>query len=197
MPASTSPNAKRPAEAPVINEEADRILGRIILRYGGVTFAQLFLMTFAMAPINMKGSPVFKWHQAIDVLSILLVFIPFLLGISKLFAARLRIGRDLVERGVWRQAIAALDPFEGFTQRFLDGSGEAHYLLSKAYAGAGEKAKAERARQFVLKHRAGVWADKLRDPAPIAIGALKTALRQEKSAEKTVTGVKGKRKRRF
>ncbi|MCW3062188.1 MAG: hypothetical protein ABIY70_05685 [Capsulimonas sp.] len=197
MPAPTKPNTKRPADQPIINEQADRLLGRIILRYGIAVFALLFLTPLLMAQFNNEHSPYWKWHKVIDFVSMLPVFAFFFLGVSKLFGARLKMGRDFVERGAWREAVAALDPFEGATQRFLDSTGEAHYLLSKAYAGAGDKAKAERTRQFVLKNRPGPWADKLRDPAPISIGALKTATRQEKPMEKSVSGVKGKRKRRF
>ena len=112
---------------------------------------------------------------------------------NRLFAARLRLGRDLVQRRQWAAAIAALDPFAGPSQRFLDGTGEAHYLLARAYAGAGDAAKAARAREFLRRHRPGPWAKKLTTAAPAsprpAISALK---RQEKSGRPA--NVKGRRR---
>ena len=160
----------RPSDAPIINEAADRELGRIILRHGAVTFVLLITATFALAPINFPTHPLYSIRRWLDTLSILVVMLPFFVGIQRLFAARLRIGRERVEKRAWREAIGALDPFAGPTQRFLDSTGEAHYLLSLAYTGAGEKEKAEATRAFLRKHRPGRWADKLISPGkPAAI----------------------------
>lgn len=181
--------------APVISAEADRVLGRIIVRYGAVTFALLVAASFGMAFVNLDvpQNHLFRWHKPLDMLSMLVVLVPFFLGMNKLFAARLRLGRDLVQRRQWTSAIAALDPFAGPSQRFLDASGEAHYLLALAYAGAGDAARAARAREFLRRHRRGPWADKLTttarpSPRP-GISALK---RQEKSPRPA--NVKGRRR---
>ena len=181
--------------APVISAEADRVLGRIILRYGAVTFALLVAASFGMAFVNLDvpQNPLFRWHKPLDMVSILIVLIPFFLGMNKLFATRLRLGRDLVRRRQWAAAVAALDPFAGPSQRFLDATGEAHYMLALAYAGAGDAARAARAREFLRRHRPGPWADKLTataSPSPrTSISALK---RQEKS--RRPANIKGRRR---
>lgn len=166
---SQSPPPARASDAlPVISEEADRALGRIILRYGALTFALLVAASFLMAfvNINVPQNHLFRWHKPLDMLSILVVLIPFFLGMNKLFAARLAMGRVLVQRRQWQAAIAALDPFAGPSQRFLDSTGEAHYLLALAYTGAGDAAGAGRAREFLRRHRRGPWADKLTADGP-------------------------------
>ena len=149
------------SNSPIVSEEADRILGRIILRCIAATLVMLVAASFLMAFVNIPQSPLFRWHRPLDMVSILVVLIPFFLGMNRLFAARLAIGRDLVRRRQWRAAIAALDPFAGPSQRFLDASGEAHYLLVLAYTGAGDTAEAARAREFLRRHRRGPWTDKL------------------------------------
>ena len=189
-PAQSSTNTRPKDNAPVISEEADRILGRIILRYGAVTFAILVAASFLMAFVNIPQSGVYRWHKPLDMLSILVVLIPFFLGMNKLFAARLAIGRDLVQRRQWSGAIAALDPFAGPSQRFLDSSGEAHYLLALAYAGAGDTARAARAREFLRRHRRGPWADKLTSTAAAPRPSIK-------GQEKPNRPANVKRRRRF
>ena len=153
------------ANSPVINEEADRVLGRIIVRHFGATFVLLILATFVMAFVNVPG-PFYAERRFLDTVSVLIVLTPFFIGINKLFAARLSLGRELTARRAWREAVAALDPFAGPTQRFLDSTGEAHYLLALAYDGLGESEKAAAARQFLRRHRPGIWAGKL-DETPV------------------------------
>ncbi len=149
--------------APVINEDADRALGRIILRYGLATLVLLVAMTGVMSVVNaLVPGPL---HRFLDTVGLLVVMLPFFAGMNKLFAARLALGRDLVGQRRWREAIAALDPFAGAGQRFLDKTGEAHYLLSLAYQGTGDSPRANAARAFVRRHRAGPWAQRLNEPA--------------------------------
>lgn len=183
-------------DAPIINEEADRLLGRIIIRYGLLCLALLTLVSLVMVPTNAPFGELYRAHRvrdvirilALDFLSILLVLIPFFAGINRLFAARLRLGRELTAQRRWREAVAALDPFAGQTQRFLDRTGEAHYWLSLAYAGVGDAPRAEVARAFVLRHRPGPWADKIRNaPPPI----------RNSVQEKRPRPSNGKRRRRF
>lgn len=166
---------------PIINDDADRLLGRIILRYGMATFALLVLATFGMSIVNIdvQQNHLFRYHKPLDILSILIVLIPFFIGINRLFAARLKMGREFIGQRRWREAMAALDPFAGIGQRFLDGSGEAHYMLAQAYAATGQSAKAEAMRAFVLRHRPGIWTDKINSaPARPSVKSAKAA--QEK-----------------
>lgn len=159
-------------DAPLINEQADRQLGRLILRYGLLTLVVLTVVSLVMTPVNAPFGAFYRLHRwrdvvrvlALDFLGVLVILIPFFLGISRVFAARLRLGREFVAQRRWGEAIAALDPFAGAGQRFLDGTGEAHALLAQAYAGAGDRVKADKARTFVLRHRRGPWADKLTAP---------------------------------
>ena len=151
----------------VINPEADRRLGRIAITYGLIVFALLVLTTLLLSVVNAASQPrtlgelIHKPKlAALNLGSILIVLIPFYFGIHRLFAARLEIGRERVGARAWREAVAALEPFAAPMQRFLDGSGEAHYLLAQAYTGMGEKGKAESARAFVRRKK-GAWADKL------------------------------------
>ena len=192
----------------VINPEADRRLGRIAITYGLIVFALLvvttLLLSFANAATQPKtlGDLIHSPKLAgLNLLSILVVIVPFYFGIHRLFAARLEIGRERVQARAWREAVAALEPFDAPLQRFLDGSGEAHYLLAQAHAGLGDKAKAEAARAFVRRKK-GVWADKL-TPGRVQITAGKN--RAAKGAgvyaapeqENRPRPQKGKPKRRF
>jgi hypothetical protein len=150
----------------IINEQADKQLFGIFKKFMGITLGLLIFLTAVMALANVPNFIFFHYHKSLDVLAVFIVLIPFYGGIHKLFATRLDIGRDLVEQGQWKQAVAALDPFAATGQRFLDNTGEAHYLLARAYLGVKEKEKAEAARQFVLKHRKGVWANELESGIP-------------------------------
>ena len=149
-----------------INPEADRVLSRIALRFGLLVFALLIADTLFVSYFNARLHPrtlrdlLTPKLAFLNGVSILVVLIPFYWGIYKLFAARLAIGRERVGARAWREAVAALEPFSAWMQRFLDQSGEAHFLLAQAYAGLGDKARAEAARAFV-RRRKGVWADKL------------------------------------
>ena len=164
----------------VSDPEAEKVLNRIALRYGLLVFTLLVVDTFLLSYLNsllhpqtlgglMKPSVIL-----LNFVSILVVLIPFYFGIYKLFSARLVIGRERVQSRSWSQAVAALEPFDAWTQRFLDNSGEAHFLLAQAYTGLGDKAKAEAARKFV-RRRKGVWADRVNgikttSPLPGAAG---------------------------
>lgn len=150
----------------VSDPEAEKILNRISLRYFLLVFALLIADTliFGYANALMRPKTLGVLMKPLLILlnfaSILVVLIPFYFGIYKLFAARLTIGRERVQRRSWNQAVAALEPFDNWTQRFLDHSGEAHFLLAQAYTSLGDKTKAEAARKFV-RSRKGVWADRV------------------------------------
>lgn len=183
-------------DAPIINDQADRMLGRIIIRYGLLSLALLTLVSLVMIPVNAPFGELYRAQHVravfrilmLDFLSTLVVLLPFFLGINRLFATRLRLGRDLTAQRRWREAVAALDPFAGPTQRFLDRTGEAHALLAQAYVGVGDTQKAEATRAFVLRHRPGVWADQARTARPAV-----PASGQEKRPRPS----NGKRRRRF
>lgn len=207
------PIPEKPALGPVINREADRRLGRIAMTYGLVVFALLVLTTLLLSFANAATQPKTLGDlihnpklAGLNLLSILVVIVPFYFGIHRLFAARLEIGRERVQARAWREAVAALEPFAAPMQRFLDTTGEAHYLLAQAYTGVGDKGKAEAARAFVRRKK-GVWAEKL-TPGRVQITAGKN--RTEKARAAKGAGVyaapeqenrprppKGRPKRRF
>ena len=145
----------------VINPEADRRLGRIALSFGVVVFALLTLTTFAVPYADARYHLPLLPKAILNGASLLVVLIPFYAGIYRLFQARLEIGRERVQARAWPEAVAALEPFSAPMQRFLDHSGEAHYLLGQAYAGLGDKARAEKARSFVRRKTGSPWAEKL------------------------------------
>ena len=145
----------------VINPDADRRLGRIALSFGAVVFALLVLTTFAVPYADSQYHLPTVPKAILNGLSLLVVLVPFYFGIYKLFQARLEIGRERVQARAWTEAVAALEPFSAPTQRFLDASGEAHYWLGQAYAGLGDKVRAEKARAFVRRKSGSPWAEKL------------------------------------
>lgn len=177
---SIKKTAAKPAaasDAPIINPEADSILGRLTLQ----TMFFTFLMMVAMMAIGIYGSRpgtfIFKYHRPIALITTLPILIVWYGMTGKLYAKRLEIGRDLVGKREFKQAIVCLEPFTAFGQRMLDRTGEAHYLLSLAYAGAHRKADADKCRDFVLKHRPGPWSAKLggKPAAPKRTAASTTA----------------------
>jgi len=167
---------KKNADAPIINPEADRILGRMSIQAIVVT---IVLVTFVTMFVPLANDPqaksIFPYHRLIDALSVAVVIVPFFLLTNRVYAGRLRIGRDLEARGEHRQAIAALEPFNYWHQRFLDSTGEAHFLLAKAYDGIGQKDKAKKCRDYVLRSRRGPWADALAEPpsTPVRVSEIK------------------------
>ena len=145
----------------VINPEADRRLGRIALSFGAIVFGLLILTTFAVPYADARYHLPLVPKAILNGASLLVVLVPFYFGIYRLFQARLEIGRERVQARAWTEAVAALEPFSAPMQRFLDHSGEAHYLLGTAYAGLSDKARAEKARAFVRRKKESPWAEKL------------------------------------
>jgi hypothetical protein len=189
MPDTPNSNPYRRQTGPVINEEADKIIGRLAM-ITGVGSIILLTVVFVLGSIaSMPGTRWFKYHQPLDVISVLIFLIPFYYGIGRLYTARLEIGRDLVAKREWKQAIAALEPYDTFGARRLDRYGEAHYLLSQAHAGLKNGDKAESCRQFVLRYRPGPWADKL--------GGAPRVSKASDPDEKRPSPPKSKPKRRF
>jgi fumarate reductase subunit D len=183
-----------------INPDADRRLGRIGIFYGVLVFALLVLTTFGLSWANARYHPqtlkalLTPQLIVLNLLSILVVLIPFYAGIHRLYAARLEIGRERVAARAWGEAVAALEPFTAPMQRFLDGTGEAHYLLAQAYMGLGSKTQAETARAFVRRKKS-VWAEKMSPgKGPARKGA---AVYTASAQENRPRPAKGKPKRRF
>lgn len=145
-----------PDEDCIINEQADRELGRLIIKYGLLSAVLLVIIPLAMVPFNVQSSPFFGDRRFIDTVSTFVVLLPFFLGTSRVFAARLRIGRELIQRKQWNQAVAALEPFAKPTQRFMDTTGEAHKLLAVAYSKLGNSELADQALQFASAYRSGI-----------------------------------------
>lgn len=181
-----------------INPEADKRLGRIAMTYGVLVFALLVLTTFGLSWANARYHPqkltdlLTPQLIGLNLLSILIVLIPFYAGIHRLYAARLEIGRERVQARAWDEAVSALEPFAAPMQRFLDGTGEAHYLLAQAYAGQGRKEAAEKARAYVRRKK-GVWAEKL-SPGKSGKGV---SVYSASGPETRPRPPKGKPKRRF
>ena len=156
-----SPQKTPAPRAYVINADADRRLTRLALLYGGVSFVLLLAVTFGMPVLNAV-TPLPIWpKRLLNYLSLLIVLVPFFAGINRMNAARLEIGRERVQARAWAEAVAALITFDTPLQRFLDATGEAHYWLGQAYAGLGDKVRAERARAFVRRKTGSPWAEKL------------------------------------
>lgn len=186
-----------PAQS-VITPEADRELSRVLLIYG-VIFVLLFSsMPIVMAFVNIPHSPYFALHRFLDTISLLVVMVPFFMGANKMASIRLRWGRLLSGERRWKEAIAALEPFSSWGQKFLDGTGEAHYLLAVALARLNRPADADKARAFVLNHRgAGPWAEKLRQEEAIRARGVSSLERDRTTepGELRPRAVKGKRRR--
>ena len=170
------------------------------MTFGILVFALLVLTTFGLSWANARYHPqtlkdlLTPQLIALNLLSILIVLIPFYAGIHRLYAARLEIGRERVQARAWSEAVAALEPFDAPMQRFLDGTGEAHYLLAQAYAALGSKERAEKARAYVRRKK-GVWAEKL---SPGKGGASKGAsVYSAGGSEARPRPPKSKPKRRF
>ncbi len=145
----------------VINADADRRLTRLALLYGGISFVLLLAVTFGMPILNAATALPIWPKRLLNYLSLLVVLVPFFAGVNRMNAARLEIGHERVQARAWTEALAALITFDTPFQRFLDASGEAHYLLGQAYAGAGDKVRAEKARAFVRRKTGSPWAEKL------------------------------------
>ncbi len=205
MPQSPAPKTPAPRSY-VISPEADRRLIRISLLYGGISFVLLLLLTFAVPYANVRfplppvPKAILNWG------SLLIVLLPFLAGVTRMNAVRLEIGRERVGARAWTEAVAALEPFDAPWQRFLDGTGEAHFLLGQAYAGLGDKVKAERARAFVRRKAGSPWAEKLQSPKGPSIAASRAKVYPAKGEsggengtgqEKRPTPPKSKPRRRF
>lgn len=203
IPKNTAP--KRPApRAFVINPEADRQLARISLLYTGISFVLLLALMF-LVPYIIVHYPVppllrflLQWG------SLLVVFVFFLVGMDRMNAARLDIGRERVQARVWSEAVAALQPFDSLLLRFWDRTGEAHFLLAQAYAGLGDKVRAEKARAFVRRKPGSPWAEKLAPNQGPSISRSRAKVYDssaeggEKSGpEKRPTPPKSKPRRRF
>jgi len=180
---------------PIINPEADSILGRLTL----LAFVPLLVgmaSPLLLLFVNNPHGPLFKYHQPIDIGSMVVILTWWYAATGVLFSKRLDIGRELMEKREYKQAVACLEPFNSFGQHFLDRSGEAHYLLAQAYQNSGNKQAAEKCRQFVLTSRPGPWAAKL--------GGKSTTARAPQSSKPTDTAdaakprpSKSKPKRRF
>jgi hypothetical protein len=212
MPATIAPQddkrtSNRPAVQHVINAEADKAIFAVLKRYG---FA-----AFCLAVLSMVGCGILYWkfphnrmfgqYGLIFDVSACLWLIPFFAGQNKQSALRVDFGRRYLAEGRFKEAAAALGSFAEFGQRSFDRTGEAHFLLAQALDKVGKKEKAEQARQFVIKHRAGTpWAEKLAGTARIPAAPSAAQLRRksidstgELVGRKATSGQAKTRRRRF
>jgi len=108
-PKKPVPNRPTP-RAFIINADADRRLARLSLLYSGVSFvlllALMFLIPYVLVHHPLPPLPRFLLQWG----SLLVVFVFFLLGMDRMNAARLDIGRERVQARVWSEALGALRP---------------------------------------------------------------------------------------
>ena len=139
-------------------------------------------------------------------MSLLYSGVSFLLGLDRRNAARLEMGRERVQARAWSEAVAALRPFDSVLLRVWDRSGEAHFLLAQAYAGLGDKVRAEKARAFVRRKSGSPWAEKLAPNQGPSISRSRAKVynvqeeggqKKEGGSEKRPTPPKTKPRRRF
>ncbi|MDR3711151.1 MAG: hypothetical protein P4L33_22840 [Capsulimonadaceae bacterium] len=98
----------------------------------------------------------------LDALSAAVVMTAFWFGIGTINRSLIQYAREFAERADWASVANVLESFNQSGQHFLDGTGEAHYWLSKALARIGKPEKAAKAREFVLQRKsASEWAAKL------------------------------------
>jgi tetratricopeptide (TPR) repeat protein len=189
----------------LINAEADKVLGKIVIGHF-IAFAVLLLATtYFMAYLNIPSSRFYSDRHFLDFLSILVVMTPFFLGTNKFFKTRLQYGRDYVEQKRWKEAVASLEAFNHIGQRFLDPSGEAHYLLSLALAKEGRQKDADKVKDYVLKsHPSSPWSERFRKSeqakpkaASIAKASAKTAVPAAAAAEEKPKKAAKPKRRRF
>ena len=155
--ASAAPAAKR-APAPIISEEADRVIFKVQIRYAMVSFALAVLGIVLLAIVGAKyPHSVFTRHlmenRFLFIGVSFLWLIPFLIGQIKQSALRLQFGRQYAEQQRWGTVVAALRSFTQFEQRPFDRTGEAHYLLAQAYDRLNRKDQAVKCRDWIRKRR--------------------------------------------
>jgi hypothetical protein len=180
---------------PLITKSADKALIRIMIASIGSSFVLLALFSVTVQFANQPRSFLFPVHRFLDVITTLLALLPFFIGINRMNAVRLQYARRFAEEGNWRGVYSSVESFSQLGQRWMDPTGEAHYLLSVAYERQGERAKAAKERTFVMKHRPNSdWAKKL-----MAVEASRTPKRMsEIKAKREESGRKFvKSKRRF
>jgi hypothetical protein len=191
-----SPEQIRQPQNHVISEDADRQIFRIMLQFGVPGLILFFFSQFGSVYLYMIWPHRHSLVNFLSMSSMCVFLFIFYAGIYKLYALRLTLGRKYVEQQQWREAIASLDPFAGFMQRSFDKTGEAHYLLAKAYAAVGNKVKAESARKFVINKRPGEWANKLA-PGPAPRASKINRRDSAESQDKKPRPARAKARRRF
>jgi hypothetical protein len=177
-------------EDPVISAEADARLMRIVKRFFLLTIFLSMVIMFSLVPINESRSPFFRFHRLIDVASVLIFMSPFYFSMAAISKERMAIGREYFDKHDWHRAVSAFEYFDTVGQRSQDRTGEAHYLLGLALAKTGKDVAAQRAWDFVRKHRSNSdWAKKVGEPIASEVNKLSPA----HSAPRAVGG----KRRRF
>ncbi len=156
-------NSQTPKEA-LISPEADRELLKLMIAYGGTLFVLLLLLQTAAVWINMPHSPLFPFRKVMDVAIVFVIMMPFFIGMRKMVDVRLKYARRYVAEEDWKAVFYSVEFFDHIGQKWMDSTGEAHYLLAVALERQGQRDAARKARLFVTKHRpSGEWAAKLRE----------------------------------
>jgi hypothetical protein len=131
---------------------------------------------------------------ALDLISAGIIMAIFWRGIAKINDLMLSYARSFIERKQWADAETVLTSFDQSGQHFLDGTGEAHYMLVQAYRMNGKPKASAKAREFVLKHRAkSEYAAKFRAEDGSKSAGPSTPVSITQSAARSAKG----KKRRF
>jgi hypothetical protein len=175
-------NQKTPV-APLISEEADRAIGKVVMVGLPLTIAASFLIPVSVVYLSLKfpHNPLFGQQSPLYYLSMLLWMVPAYVVFSKVYKMRLEFGRKYVGDKMWKEADAALGSFDQFGQKFFDRTGEAHYLWAIALDGIGKRTQAEKAREFIRSHRPNsAFVAKLGPPA-VSVTLSASQLRKRES----------------
>lgn len=120
-----------PNELPIASD-AQAELARQYLR----TVVSLLIRTVAvalLAALLVAQIPVFRQVRwLIDMISGVLVLWPFFTRIGRIYARRIHLGKQYVEREQWDSAVQILAPVEGWRSRFFDVTGEGTYWRATA-----------------------------------------------------------------
>jgi hypothetical protein len=186
MPVTDATKDKRPNVRPpiqhIINAEADRAIFSVLKLYGFIAFTLAVLSMVGCGILFAKypHSKLFNQYDPVFDISACLWLIPFFIGQTKQAALRLDFGRHYIAESRWKEAAAALGSFAEFGQKSYDRTGEAHFLLAQALDKLGRKDRADAARKFVVKHRAGTpWAEKLAGAARSSVAPSAAQLRRK------------------
>lgn len=166
-PQNQGPNPALPASI----EEADKLLRKRVIGFTVLIGLLLILCTAGMGAIGLLHLR-FWQIAALSVVLIGAIMAIFFTATGRTANMLISWGRNFNELGRWEDTEMILSTFNQFGQRFLDPTGEAHFLLMTAFAKRGKRESADKVRDFLAKHRAGtVWGQKAQEAQASMRGA--------------------------